>query len=153
MFCVISVPVAAQEVNQETLCRLLPAHQPVVAKPTEGVEYKAGIDVHGNPVIAADLGAPLTAVAQPVVIPIEVDLAQRFNLTLPAGVELKPTVATMRIHADGRVEYNGQDVSDQAYYLCGKGEGPPTQAEAAAENGAQLIEPAPSGAVLEGQYP
>ncbi len=154
----IFLPVQAQEASQEALCQLLPEHKPVAAKPTDGVQYLAGIDVNGNPVIAADVGTPLKPIMQPVVIPIEVDLVQYFNLNVPgqvpAAVNLEPTVATMRIHADGRVEYNDQDVSDQAYYLCGKGEKPVQGPEQAPiESGQAASDNLTSDGIIEGQYP
>jgi len=154
IFCLIFSPVSAQEANRETLCRLLPEYKPVAVKPAEGVDYVAGVDVHGNPVISADLNAPLPAIMQPVVLPVDVDLAQRFHLTLPAGVELKPSVAMMRIHADGRAEYNGQDISDQAYALCGRGEGSEKEQKTAPiESGQPQADAVPSGEVIQGQYP
>ncbi len=148
LLSIIFLPAHAQESSSETLCRLLPEHKP---KPTDGVQYLVGIDVHGNPVVAADLNPPLPVMDQAVIIPIEVDLVERFTLDVPDGVELKPSVAVMKIHKDGRVEYNGQDVSNEAYYLCGKGELP--EPEAPQGSGHKPDDAVPSGGVIEGQYP
>lgn len=103
---------AAEEASQETFCRLLAEHVPAA-----DVEYKPSVDVHGKPVAPADLGQSPNNF-ETIEIPVELDLAQKFALNPPAGVELKPYVALVSIHKDGKVDYNGQDVSKQAYQLC-----------------------------------
>ncbi len=110
------IPAHAQEqANTETFCHLLAEHTP-----SADVEYKPGVDVHGKPVVPADLGQPLNNF-ETIEIPVELDLAQKFGLNTPAGIELKPYVALVSIHKDGKVDYNGQDISKQAYQLCNEG--------------------------------
>jgi hypothetical protein len=107
----------AEDVSQKTFCRLLQDyHQPA------GVEYEPGVDVHGEYVAQADIsgGPPPLRNFESIEIPVEIDLVQRFNLNPGAGVELKPIAALISIHNDGKVAYNGQDISKQAYELCDK---------------------------------
>ncbi len=120
-------PAFAEDAGRDTICRLLPQYKPVA-----DVEYKAGVDVQGNPVVGADLGAPLKPLDGPaVVIPVDINLASRFNVALPAGAEIKPAIAALKIYADGRVEYNGQDISGQVHDMCSQ----PAQAAPAAVEG------------------
>ncbi len=102
----------------KVLCQNLPDYQ---GDADAGVEYQPGVDVHGNAVAPADLNAPLDAGAGRVVqIPVTVDLVQRFNLYPFFGIEMKPDVGVVSVHSDGRVEYNGQNLTRQAYTLCGR---------------------------------
>ncbi|HBR68842.1 MAG TPA: hypothetical protein DEA55_05645 [Rhodospirillaceae bacterium] len=104
----------AEDAGRDTICLMLPKHRPAA-----DVEYKAGVDVHGNPVVPADVGAPVKPLDGPaVVIPVDINLASRFNLELSPDTGLKPVVAAMKIHADGHVEYYGQDVTKQVHELC-----------------------------------
>lgn len=98
------------------LCQSLPAYSP-----DPGVEYRPGVDVHGRPVAPADLNAALAADLNEVIrVPVTLDLVRRFNLYPFFGIEMKPDVGSLAIHPDGRVEYNGQDLSRQAYTLCAR---------------------------------
>lgn len=108
-----SLPAWAEDVDIRTFCHLLPEYQ----RPA-GVEYQPGVGADG-PVVPADLGPSLKGF-DTIEIPVEVDLIERFGLMPPEGVELNPYVALMSIHKDGRVDYNGQDVSQQAHTLCGR---------------------------------
>jgi len=107
-------------------CRMLPDH-----KPSADVAYKPGVDVHGNPVVPADVNAtPFEGANQTVVVPLTVDLAKRMHQA-PQGAELEGNLGYLEIHPDGRVVYNGQDWTNQVYVLCGKqpvsGNGQPPQ--------------------------
>lgn len=106
----LSQTVLAEEA-QSALCKVLPAHVP-----------QADVAYVGDATVPADLNPIATPIAtpiyDPVVIPVEVDLIDRFNLNVPAGIKLKPEVASVKIYQDGRVDYNGQDITDQAHELC-----------------------------------
>lgn len=111
----------AEEADQITFCRLLPTYKQAL-----GVEFQPGIDQKGRAVAPADIDADMAGAApirsfESIEIPVELDLAQRFGLNLPSGVELKPYVALISIHKDGRVDYNGQDISRKAHTLCNQG--------------------------------
>ncbi len=81
--------------------------------------YQGGVDVHGKPVAPADVQSP-AAVPMPrsVRIPLTVDLAQRMNEVLPAGMKLEPEIGTVEILNDGRVIINGKDMTGPASALC-----------------------------------
>lgn len=119
----VSVSLAAKGAVKETggvafkiLCQSLPAYQA-----DTGVEYRPGVDVRGRAVAPADLKAPLSAgMGEVVQIPVTVDLVQRFNLYPFFGIELKPDIGMVSVHSDGRVEYNGQNLTRQAYTLCAR---------------------------------
>lgn len=146
---------AAHAAEIPPYCRLLPQH-----KPEAGVEYVPGVDVHGRPVVPADLNSSINVVEKDIVIPIEVDLAEHFGRVFPGGVELKPGVGAMTIHPDGRVSYGEQDITPEAYVLCGTA--PPvdltkpaaapavTPSQPAADAVPSMPQP---GEVIEGQYP
>jgi hypothetical protein len=99
----------------EVLCRALPEYQKI-----EGVDYQPGVDANGQPVVPADLNAVNPALPDVINIPVTVDLAKKFSLLAGGGVEMKPEVAGISVHKDGRVTYNGQNISRQAYTVCGK---------------------------------
>ena len=78
-----------------------------------GVEYQPGVDVHGEPVVPADIGGGSNIqLPQTIVIPIEVFLQDRFHLppnsALWAG---KAEVGTVTVTGD-RVFFNGQELTD-----------------------------------------
>ena len=105
------LPVWAQ--NDLALCKLRAQH---TASP--GAAYQPGVDVHGNPVMPADVNAAPSMVPDVIRIPMTVDLAQRLG-TVPAGMELKADTGMVEIHKDGKVIFNGQDFTTQSVAVCG----------------------------------
>ncbi|MEZ5813586.1 MAG: hypothetical protein R3E13_02495 [Alphaproteobacteria bacterium] len=107
-------PVSAQVVSITGLCQTLPEY-----RQGEGVEHVSGAEAG---VVPADVNGGLVKEVPDVInIPVDVILAERFaSVKIPQDLELKPGVATVSVRKDGRVEYNGQDISAQAYSLCGK---------------------------------
>lgn len=94
--------------------------------PATGVQsptYQAGIDARGQPVPPADV-TTLTNSDQPdyVEVPMTIDLAQRMGLNAALNAEaaeMKLPVANLKLYQNGKVEYNGQDISSHAASLCG----------------------------------
>jgi len=114
LFLALMWPISAfaQDVSLETLCKTLPEYSQA-----EGVEHVPGAE----DVVPADLNPLNVAVPDVINIPIDVILAERFTaVRIPNDLELQPTVSMVSVHKNGRVEYNGQDISGQAYSLCGK---------------------------------
>ncbi|MCB1681965.1 MAG: hypothetical protein KDI65_08525 [Alphaproteobacteria bacterium] len=103
---------AENEPVVKSLCTQLSEYQ------SGGADYVPGVDVEGNPVASADLEEQVPALYDPVIIPVTVDLAARYGLSLPQGVELKPEVAWLEIYRDGRVLYNGEDVRGRLHAAC-----------------------------------
>ena len=95
------------------LCRFVTAHQLA-----PDVAFRPGVDVHGNPVAPADIGPALTALPDVIRVPVTIDLVERLKLSLPAGTILEAPVALVDIHSDGRVLYNGRDISGDVAALC-----------------------------------
>jgi hypothetical protein len=79
--------------------------------PADDVTYQAGRDVHGKPVAPADLdGGSGLVLPEAVIIPIEVDLLDRFGI--PAGgANFKGDIFVGEVVVDvasGRATFNGQ---------------------------------------------
>lgn len=94
----------------------------VPATGSQSPDYKAGVDVDGNPVAAADINSvPVNAAPDYVEVPMTIDLAKRMNLP-QVGAEAEMPVANLKLYKNGKVEFNGQDISSQASTLCGVAE-------------------------------
>ena len=142
----------AQVLSVEGLCETLPDY-----RQAEGVEHVPGAE----DVVPADLNAIKNPINEPVSIPVEIDLGARFNLNLPSDIELKPEVATIKVYQDGRIEYNGQDISRQLYAECGQeppeksetADGQPPKDAVISQPEVKQPEKTIESEVLEGQYP
>ena len=99
-------------------CKLLAVQSPN----NSDAAYQPGVDVHGKPVVPVDLnaGQPSALVPQTVVVPLSVDLAQRLQGHTVEGLQLEAPLGMLEIHPNGRVVYNGQDLTPQVYPLCGQ---------------------------------
>ncbi len=109
----VSGPALAEDVSTRTLCQMLPVYQP-----DPSVNYQAGVDVHGKPVVPGDVNKVLRNNYDAVEIPVDYNLLNNLNVNLPAGSEMNARVAMLRVYHDGRVKYNEQDVTAQAQSLC-----------------------------------
>jgi hypothetical protein len=97
-------------------CRYLPAHQA-----DAGVAYQPGVDVHGKPVVPADLdAAPVAALPETITVPLSIDLAERLRNSNVEGLQLEAPLGMLEIHQNGRVVYDGKDWTPQIYALCGQ---------------------------------
>ncbi len=98
-------------------CRVLPEH-----KASKGVAYQPGVDVRGKPVVPADVNAdPMGLSGQTIVVPLTVDLAKRLQNQHVQGINMEGTLGFLEVAPDGRVTYNGRDLTSQVHVLCGKG--------------------------------
>lgn len=82
--------------------------------------YQAGVDVKGNPVVPADLNPVPVAAPTVMEVPMTYDLAKKLGQNLPEGIEMKGSLASIKLYSNGKVEYNGQDISSNAAAMCGK---------------------------------
>ena len=57
----------------------------------------------------------------PVFIPVNIDMAERFNRGIPDGTELESTIGMMEIYKDGRILYDGKDISGDIKDACEDG--------------------------------
>ncbi len=110
-------PVLAQE-NLPAACKLLSDYNNVV--------YQPGVDVDGNPVVPADINAsPMGDVLNIIKAPLEFDLAQRIAGLNIDGVRQgfnadASSLGTLDIHQNGKVMYNGQDITRPMMTICAK---------------------------------
>ncbi len=89
--------------------------------PATGIQsptYQAGIDAQGNSVAPADIDPVADNSPDYVEVPMTIDLAKKMGVA-PVGAEMKMPVANLKLYKDGKVEYNGQDISSNAASLCG----------------------------------
>lgn len=108
---------SAKAEEMPAACRYLPAYE----KPA-GVDYVPGVDVHGKPVVSADLNAAPFEVPDVIEVPLTVDIVERAR-DLPdqyPGLEGLSNLGVIEIHKDGLVTYNGQDWTGGFYALCGQ---------------------------------
>lgn len=109
----------------------------VAATGAASPDYQPGVDVNGKPVVPADVAAPAAPVSPDYVeVPMTIDLARVMNL-LPAGAEMKLPVANLKLYKDGKVEYNGQDITSRTTDMCGnhgRGQEKPQPAPVTAED-------------------
>lgn len=94
----------------------------------DDVHYKPGVDVHGNKVVPADFGTEYP-LAFPMLIPLEINLLERFDLDVPIGIISDPYVAGVQIFEDGRITYNGAEITNKVDAFCVDKELPPEQKE------------------------
>ncbi|PCI56282.1 MAG: hypothetical protein COB36_05775 [Alphaproteobacteria bacterium] len=143
---VFSSPVyAADKTDIPALCRQMDDFK-------NSAEYVPNVDVHGKHVTPADVSMSSSQyINNPIVIPIEIDLIDRFGLSLPTEISLKPTIASLKIYQDGRVKYNDEDVTERTLSLC-KDKQEITQIPQS-EHGQRAHNPLPSSDKIEGQYP
>lgn len=104
----------------------------VPATGTQSPTYHAGMDVNGNAVAPADVNPIADAAPDYTEVPMTIDLAKRMGVA-PVGAEMQMPVANLKLYKDGRVEYNGQDISSNAATLCGLGRKSDAQAVKSAD--------------------
>lgn len=101
---------------REIICRQTYVPATGAASP----DYQPGVDVNGNPVAPADLAGDTGSLSPDYIeVPMTIDLAKKMDL-LPTGAEMKLPVANLKLFKDGKVEYNGQDVTSRTTELCGQ---------------------------------
>ena len=111
-----SAPVAQPEptnpATADTICQSVKTVGDI-----SGPDYVEGVDAYGRPVAPADLSQS-SAIDMPerIDIPVAIDVAQSMNLA-PA-TEMSVVPGTVTVFKDGRVLYNGQDVSGPVATYC-----------------------------------
>jgi hypothetical protein len=80
--------------------------------PDADVTYQPGVDVHGKPVVPADINPSTVTLPDVIWIPLELDLQRSFGL--PGTRRLfdgKVLLGTIRVEGN-RVTYDGQELTD-----------------------------------------
>lgn len=105
-----SAPAFAQTVVlDDAACRAITAHVP-----DSGVEYQPGVDVHGKPVVEADLNPSPVKIPETIRFTITVDTMKYAGIAVPAGVEGKAAIGEVEIGKDGRMLFNGAPMEGEA---------------------------------------
>lgn len=115
-FMAVMAVAAPAMANPSVLCSVRDSYKGSAASVSP--HYQPGVDVHGKAVVPADVSAPAMTVPQTTRIPLTVDLAQRLNDVLPAGMKLESTVGLVEIGSSGSVSINGKDLSGPADAMC-----------------------------------
>ncbi len=158
LFIFLLLPVSAQAQSDDALAKLC-AHINTLEQPVENsAAYVPGVDAEGNSVVSADLSSgnrSSNLLNNPIVLPIDIDLAKRYGLNLPTGADLKPNIANMVLFSDGHVGYGNEDVTASIKSLC---ENPnaqmkKNQSNQAEPHGHESANPVLSSDKIEGQYP
>lgn len=85
--------------------------------PDPGVAYQPGVDVHGRPVVPADLGGQNNSLPLPETfeIDIEVDLQERFGVPANRGLfDADAQIGKVVVERDGRASFNGAPLHNEA---------------------------------------
>ena len=90
-------------------CRLLTRHVPAA-----DVAYEAGVDVRGNAVASADLGAPQISLPDEISIDVTALVYDLLKTTPPPGLKDTAIELGKVVFRDGRLTYNGQPLGDAA---------------------------------------
>lgn len=90
-----------------------------IHKPDANVAYQPGVDAQGKEVVPADVAPSPVTVPDFMEVPLTVELGQAMKIDLPEGFETKSTIGNLKLFRDGRVEYNGQDITAKASEFCG----------------------------------
>lgn len=103
----IAAPARADIAISRQDCQYLVKHQPA-----PDVAYQPGVDVHGQPVVPADLdGGSQIKLPETIYIPIEVNIGRRFHI--PPNSDLwKATAEVGLVSITGdQVSFNGQPLT------------------------------------------
>jgi len=131
-----SVPAYGQ--TDELLCQFWALH-----KGPSSAAYQPGVDVHGNPVVPADLNAQMPDLPPSrITFPITIDMAEQLNIPVPQGTTLDTNMGMVEVYTDGRILYKGQDMSTQAQSLCAKHKEAPPAPEVVKSMAAPALIPA-----------
>ncbi len=140
--------------DDDILCKHIDQDGQVVPN----AEYVAGVDVHGRKIASADVGGTQAlSIPDPIIIPIELDIAQRYGLTLPDGLKLEPTISQIAVYKDGRILFNDQDITQKIVSHCHPETADKIKKKnadkAVQEHGQKGNDPVVSSDKIGGQYP
>ena len=120
----ISVVLSSLSVAQEEKPYVDPSVcKAMIAYNSNEAEYKAGVDVHGKPVVAADLQSSVVQMPEEYSFPLTVDIAEYMGMDIPAGLEGNFRIGEVTLKNDGAVLYNGKPLEGETAQslktLCG----------------------------------
>lgn len=141
----LSMPSYAQQIELTTSCGQAQQGEGQGEKEVVGADYVPGVDVHGKPVVSADLGRAFKGLSYPIRIPVDLDLLLTMGYDLPPeqaeAIDIdRVEVAFFELHEDGRIYYNGEDISSSVTLKC---------QEVEEEEAASVVPVAPRPAVTD----
>jgi hypothetical protein len=77
-------------------------------------DYQPGMDVHGKPVVEADITPNVIKAPETYSFDITVDLAEYIGLAAPVGIESKESMGQIVIDKDGHMTFNGKPLEGEA---------------------------------------
>ena len=114
MMAFMAMPAVAQtEETRSPVCDITARYQSGEA------DYKPGVDVNGNEVVPADLNDGCIKQSEGIHIPLQLDLADRLQRIEELGITSEGQLGFVDVYADGRVAYNGKDISSHIETYCG----------------------------------
>lgn len=102
----ILLPLAAQAQSMDVLCRRI----------ADGGAYRPGVDAHGRPVAPADMRNGGDTMPDVYTIPLTIYMAQQIDA--PVGTAMEGDIGVLQVTRDGRVSYNGTDLTDHSRAAC-----------------------------------
>lgn len=81
--------------------------------PADDVAYTPGVDVHGKPVVPADLTPHVVEVPKTIAFDLDIDVAKYLGIPVPAGVLEEATIGHISI-TDNVVRFNGAPIEGEA---------------------------------------
>lgn len=82
-------------------------------------EYVGDVDVYGRSVAPADLpNDDPQIVPDKIEIPVRVDVLKAIGIETYDHLDMLPTIGTMTVFKEGRVFYNGRDLSRDFQVIC-----------------------------------
>lgn len=84
-----------------------------VPAPAVAAEYQPGVDVHGKPVMEADLTPSSVKPPDKYSFDLTVDIARHIGLTVPAGMAGEAKIGAITIE-NGQVKFNGSPMEGDA---------------------------------------
>lgn len=82
-------------------------------QPSADTEYQPGVDVHGKPVMEADITPPVIIPPEKYSFDITVDVAKYMGLTVPAGLLGEAKIGTITVEK-GQTKFNGNPLEGDA---------------------------------------
>ncbi len=86
-------------------------------------EYKAGVDVKGKPVVAADISPQVIDAPKEYSFPITVDIAEYMGMDVPEGLIAYSRIGSVTVKTDGTVLFNDKPLDENSTTalksLCG----------------------------------
>ena len=93
------------------VCQQMVTYQP---DPMNGADYKPGVDVHGKPVVEADINPSPVEIPDTISFDVTVDLALYAGIAVPTGTEQKASVGTVTVDKEGHMTFNGKPMEGSA---------------------------------------